>query len=479
MKINITNRDYRVLLDLIALADMVLESAPEGIDTDEYDAFIQKMLSHAKSFMCNELVGYHRREDRYYLSEDLTESMDLLAIMKTHTTEVFWIELPRQLAIRDMMEKCGTTEPEELSPELAAAAFLTHVEKYESEFMENDLDNLRIEGLTVSDEEIEEFRMALVEMLESEADEWEDEESETDRPIPEALNAPDPRFTEKTLASIHRLVESREFASTEEMSEFINQALASGEDLVDPSTLSELDKAQELIYEAWQTTEGKERVRLAEKALRVSPDCADAYIILAEETARTIEEAQELYEKAVAAGEQGLGEGFLEQHEGHFWGMVETRPYMRARAGLAMTLWAMNSRQEAIRELENLVKLNPNDNQGNRYQLLIWYLAEGQNTKAKALLEKYEEPSASWLYSGAFLTYRQSGDTAKSRAVLKQALLANPHVPLYLLGRKRLPKESPGLIGIGDTSEAIAYVLAANFLWQKESGALEWLAANS
>ena len=28
-------QSYRALLDLIALADMVLESAPEGIDTDE------------------------------------------------------------------------------------------------------------------------------------------------------------------------------------------------------------------------------------------------------------------------------------------------------------------------------------------------------------------------------------------------------------------------------------------------------------
>lgn len=139
-----------MLLDLIALADKVLESVPDGVDTDEYETFIQKTLSHAKSFRCKELVQYDRRDDRYYLSEELTDNMDLLTIMKAHTTEVFWIELPRQLAIRDMMEKYGTTQPEGFSVERTVAAFLVHAGEYESELMENGLDNLRIEGLTVS-----------------------------------------------------------------------------------------------------------------------------------------------------------------------------------------------------------------------------------------------------------------------------------------------------------------------------------------
>ena len=36
-----------------------------------------------------------------------------------------------------------------------------------------------------------------------------------------------------------------------------------------------VDDAQELMYEAWDAADPEERVRLARKALEISPDCAD------------------------------------------------------------------------------------------------------------------------------------------------------------------------------------------------------------
>lgn len=51
-----------------------------------------------------------------------------------------------------------------------------------------------------------------------------------------------------------------------------------------------LDQAQQLIYKAWETADRERRVALAQKAIGISPDCADAYVLLAEETA-TLDEA--------------------------------------------------------------------------------------------------------------------------------------------------------------------------------------------
>jgi hypothetical protein len=92
-------------------------------------------------------------------------------------------------------------------------------------------------------------------------------------------------------------------------------------------------KAQDVMYEAWERTTSRSRIALARKALGISPLCADAYVLLAEE-ARSIEEARDYYAKGVEAGELALGPRGFKRYAGHFWGFLETRPYMRARAGL-------------------------------------------------------------------------------------------------------------------------------------------------
>ncbi len=61
------------------------------------------------------------------------------------------------------------------------------------------------------------------------------------------------------------------------------------------------------------STSRRARVALAHKALAISPLCADAYVLLAEEEANSAEEALAYYRKGVEAGEQALGpKGFKE-----------------------------------------------------------------------------------------------------------------------------------------------------------------------
>ena len=77
-------------------------------------------------------------------------------------------------------------------------------------------------------------------------------------------------------------------------------------------------KAQDVMYEAWERTTPRSRIALARKALGISPLCADAYVLLAEE-AQSIEEARDLYAKGVEAGELALGPQGFEEYAGHFW----------------------------------------------------------------------------------------------------------------------------------------------------------------
>jgi tetratricopeptide (TPR) repeat protein len=231
------------------------------------------------------------------------------------------------------------------------------------------------------------------------------------------------------------------------------------------------------MYEAWDSF-GKRRVELARRAFDISKDCADAYVLLAEETARSLNEAKDLYEQGVRAGERGLGSQF-EEYVGHFWGIMETRPYMRARAGLAQCLWMLGGRQQAIEHYTDMLRLNPNDNQGIRYILANCLLEEGSDDALWKLLEQYEDDAAAtWLYSRALWVFRQGGVSEKANRHLKEALGGNRFVPSYLLGKKRLPKRLPEYIGLGDENEAIAYAAEAMKAWQKTEGALEWLRRN-
>ena len=145
-----------------------------------------------------------------------------------------------------------------------------------------------------------------------------------------------------------------------------------------PVPTTPLEQAQDLIYEAFETESSRKRVQLAKKALKVSPDCADAYVLLAEESAKSLQEAKDLYEKGVQAGERALGEEAFEEEAGHFWGILETRPYMRAREGLATCLWELGEREEAIKHFWQMLELRAS---ANRLATLdTWQLSERFNS---------------------------------------------------------------------------------------------------
>lgn len=225
--------------------------------------------------------------------------------------------------------------------------------------------------------------------------------------------------TERLMAEVYRLMGEHEFASLGQANAFLRQSLASGRpERREPA--SPLDRAQELMYDAWEEPAPKRRAALAKQAIEISPDCADAYVLLASETARTHGEAARLYEQGVAAGELALGLRTFADHSGHFWGLLETRPYMRARLGLAQALWAMGMHQPALDHYEAMLHLNPGDNQGIRY-LLAGALAElGRGEELEQLLEDprfSDDGAAAWVFTRALLAFRRAGSaTSRKRS---------------------------------------------------------------
>jgi tetratricopeptide (TPR) repeat protein len=291
-----------------------------------------------------------------------------------------------------------------------------------------------------------------------------------------------PRALEKEIQELGRQLEGKEFESIEEAQAFLEEMLASGEGLqpVPAAPSTPLEKAQDLVYQAFETESHRKRVQLAKKALKVSPDCADAYVLLAEETATDPGEAREFYERGVKAGERALGEEAFEEDAGYFWGILETRPYMRARQGLALSLWELGERRQAVDHYQEMLRLNPNDNQGIRYLLAIALLEEGSDQELKELLDRYEDDAgATWLYTKALWTFRAEGTTEEANGALREAMAFNAFVPEYLLGERSMPGALPHLVGFGDESEAAVYFVEALPGWLKTPGGIEWLRTNA
>jgi tetratricopeptide (TPR) repeat protein len=237
-----------------------------------------------------------------------------------------------------------------------------------------------------------------------------------------------------------------------------------------------LSEAQDMVYDAWEKLTSHSRRVRARKAIAVSPLCADAHSLLASETMDS-DEQRELYERAVLAGELAIGRKDFAELAGHFWLAFETRPYMRARQGLALMLAAMGDAPAAIAHFRAMLELNPGDNQGIRYLLLRCLLSLDDLPAIKSLLASHpEEGSTEWAYTNLLIAYRDGeGSRHTTQKRLHEALSANVYVPALLAERARPVFSDSGYLTIGGEEEASDYSIHHGRFWRETPGAIEWL----
>src|SRR3954470_18829972 len=221
------------------------------------------------------------------------------------------------------------------------------------------------------------------------------------------------------------------------------------------------DHAEDLLERAY-LARGRRGVLIARQALEVWPDCADAYSFLAGR-APNLESAARLYETGMAAGERAMGAGAFEQ-AGHFWGILETRPYMRARAGLAKVLVEQERLAEAVEHYREMLRLNPNDNQGLRHTLVNLLIELDRDEETRKLVESYPEDGTLLEFPRALLLFRRDGDSLEARRALNQAVRSNRFVPGMLLGDRVPPPRDDSYSPSGE-DEAGLYLVLARDTW--------------
>lgn len=244
---------------------------------------------------------------------------------------------------------------------------------------------------------------------------------------------------------------------------------------LDDAEADRKDEAQQIAFDAMEAETEAEAHTLAKRALRLDPDCVDALVLMNDLNAPTRKARIEGLKKAVEAGERALGTKFIKKNTGHFWLLLETRPWMRALGRLATELKEAGLNLDAIGIYERMLELNPNDNQGVRDPLLGLYLTVGDLKVAGALLKKYEEDALANFAWGRVLERFLAGDRAGAKAALEIARAANRHVELYLTARKPLPEDPPEMYSPGSEEEAVLLLSNLGDAWAAHKEATFWL----
>jgi tetratricopeptide (TPR) repeat protein len=153
---------------------------------------------------------------------------------------------------------------------------------------------------------------------------------------------------------------------------------------------------------------------------------------------------------------------------------------MRARLGLARSLEDLDRRDEAIPHYRELLRLNPDDNQGVRYALLAALMLTGRDDETAALLAQFgDEETALWRYGRALAVFRREGDSRAAREALREALRSNRHVPQYLTGDADWPGPLPDSYGPGSREEAAICDTELGEAWEASPAAISWLRAQA
>lgn len=155
---------------------------------------------------------------------------------------------------------------------------------------------------------------------------------------------------------IAKLLNNKDFKDIKEANLFIQEQLI-GKDPDEVRKLMEYDpveEAQELAYEALDTEDPYEALELSRKALDIDPDCFDASFLMIQLTARSLSDVIKKTEKLLSDAKKKFGPEYFEENKGHFWGLVETRPYMRAKHAIINMLLDAEKIPDAIRHAKDM-----------------------------------------------------------------------------------------------------------------------------
>ncbi|MDF9824265.1 tetratricopeptide (TPR) repeat protein [Breznakia sp. PF5-3] len=233
-----------------------------------------------------------------------------------------------------------------------------------------------------------------------------------------------------------------------------------------PVNESKMSQAYDYLEQAQSANTLASAKKYAKKALEICPDCLDATMFLAELEPDFFKK-EKMMLSAIEIEEKKLKKEhyFEKDMVGNYYGVFETRPYIRALYQLAF-MYAVDGRIKKVIEIcKEILRLNENDNTGSRYLLMAAYAYIEDEKALKTLYTRYEYECLETLIPFLIIYYKQ-GDYGKAKEYLNKINKANQYFKSLYLDDSILNdlKVPDGYFAIGEPSEVKMYFEKYSFL---------------
>jgi len=109
MKIEISTKEYRDLLDILHIADVVISGHRKEVDkrTERHRALMQKLYAPAQGEGLDELISYNKIVNKYVPTDAFEQSALPHDLIREFGDHLFWDELISRLSVRDAAQTAG------------------------------------------------------------------------------------------------------------------------------------------------------------------------------------------------------------------------------------------------------------------------------------------------------------------------------------------------------------------------------------
>ena len=200
---------------------------------------------------------------------------------------------------------------------------------------------------------------------------------------------------------------------------------------------------------------------------------------LVREKSGDLPKAKELWEKAVSMGKKAFPKTFTIGKDTLIWGFIDNRPFLRCLHGLGLAVFKTGDVNRANKIFMELLKLDPNDNQGARASAIESFFYLWQPEDVLKICDSYPYDDLPDTLYGRALAHHKLGNKNKAEKCLKEAIECLPKVAKELTKDKhRKPKSMhPYYIRVGGEDQAYDYWQRNKNYWETSPGAIDLVKA--
>lgn len=241
-----------------------------------------------------------------------------------------------------------------------------------------------------------------------------------------------------------------------------------------------LDDANELLEKAENAKSKKQAIKYAKEAYEMCPDCFDAILFQVNLEDDPIKKMKMLDEGLEHEKNRLEKEKYFQKDNiGCFYGIFETRPYIRGLYTKAH-YYAFEGKIKQARDIcKEILRLNESDNTGTRYLLMAIYAFLEEEGEMLKLYKKYPEDSLEMLLP-LYILYFKRDNHKRAQTYLDKVNKANPNFVKFFKGTMKEDMNfTPGYYSIGSSSEILMYLGQYDFLLATVPTLSEYVIKNS